>query len=538
VYDPGNPRRARLDRIGRYEIRAKIGQGAMGEVYRAHDPVLNREVAIKTISAGRGEDETLRRRFQREAQSAARLSHPNIVTVFELGEQGDQLFMAMELLEGLDLKQAIQQARLTLPQKLDVMEQICEGLAFAHAHQIVHRDLKPANVHLAPSGKVKIMDFGLARMSGSDMTRTGLVMGTPHYMSPEQVRGLKADARSDVFSLGCVFYEMMTGRRPFEADTMHAVLFKVMQEEPPSARGLAPAAPPALVQVVERALAKDPAERFADAGEMLAVLRRVRQAIASGRGDRLLPELARPSASSRTSASGAAASRSLASGSGSGSGADAGRRSLLPWLLGGLGVAVALGVLVLRGRATAPPPPAVTGEVQSLARELIETQVERARRRLEDGDHAEAARQAELVLKLDPRNAEAETILSQARAVTARVDAAAADARLAAESGDPGRLADAAWALMGADPSHALVGELAPRLGAGFRPRAEEARRAMTEARRAAEAARASRLPVFEDALALARQGEEALAAARPGPAAQRFLEARERFERARRLAR
>jgi hypothetical protein len=394
-------------------------------------------------------------------------------------------------------------------------------------------------VHLAPNGKVKIMDFGLARMSGSDMTRTGLVMGTPHYMSPEQVRGQKADTRSDVFSLGSVFYEMVTGRRPFEAETMHAVLFKVMQEEPPPARALSPGTPAVLIQVVERALAKDPAERFAHAGEMLAALRKTRQAIAAGRGDRPLPELARPSL--RPSAPGASSSRPSASASGSGSTGGAGGRGLLPWLLGGLllAVAVGFGVVVLRGRTRpAPPPPAVTGEVQSLARELIETQVERARRRLEDGDHVEAARQAERVLKLDPRNAEAQSILNEARAAADRVEGAAGEARLAAESGDPGRLADAAWALMSLDPSHALVGEIAPRLGAGFRGRAEEARRAMAAARGAAEAARASRLPVFEDAAAFARQGDEALAAAQPGVAAQRFLEARARFERARRLAR
>ena len=215
----------------------------MGEVFRAHDPALNRDVAIKVISAGLDADETVRKRFRREAEAAAKLMHPNIITVYELGLEGEQLFMAMELLDGIDLKHALTGRKMSLDEKLGVMEQICEGLAFAHGHEIVHRDLKPANIHILPSGKVKIMDFGLARFGGSEMTTTGMVMGTPHYMSPEQVRGAKADARSDVFALGCVLYEMLTGRKPFDAESMHAVLYKIMQEEPVPLREAAPGTP-------------------------------------------------------------------------------------------------------------------------------------------------------------------------------------------------------------------------------------------------------------------------------------------------------
>ena len=283
-------------RIGKYEIVGKIGQGAMGEVFRAHDPALNRDVAIKVISAGLDADETVRKRFRREAESAAKLIHPNIITVYELGLEGEQLFMAMELLDGIDLKHALTGRKMTLDEKLGVMEQICEGLAFAHAHEIVHRDLKPANIHVLPSGKVKIMDFGLARFGGSEMTTTGMVMGTPHYMSPEQVRGAKADARSDVFALGCVLYEMLTGTKPFDAESMHAVLYKIMQEEPVPLREAAPGTPETLVQVVERSLAKNPAERFENAGEMLAGIRQARQAVAAGKGHERVPGLERPPA--------------------------------------------------------------------------------------------------------------------------------------------------------------------------------------------------------------------------------------------------
>src|SRR5688572_11530041 len=281
-----------LDQIGKYRIVGKIGQGAMGEVYKAHDAVLNRMVAIKTINADLGADETLRKRFQREAQSAARLNHPNIITVYDYGEERNKIYMAMELLEGTDLKQTIARRRpLSLDDKLEIMDQMCDGLAFAHAGDIVHRDLKPANIHLLANGQVKIMDFGLARLGGSEMTRTGMVMGTPHYMSPEQVRGERADSRSDIFSLGCVFYELLTYRKPFDADSMHAVLFKVMQEEPPPVTALVPDLPHVLQDLLDRTLAKDPNQRLQDAGQLRAALRLAREAIADGRGDEPLAEL-------------------------------------------------------------------------------------------------------------------------------------------------------------------------------------------------------------------------------------------------------
>ncbi len=269
-----------LDHIGKYRVVGTIGKGAMGEVYKAKDPLLNRYVAIKTIAPALAADPAFRRRFQREAQSAAQLNHTNIVTVFDFGEEDGLTYMAMELLEGRDLKDAVRSRDLRLGDKLSVMEQICDGLAFAHAKGVVHRDLKPGNIHLQPNGQVKILDFGLARLGESDMTKTGTVMGTPHYMSPEQVRGQKADARSDVFSLGAVFYEMLSHHRPFEADSVHGVLFQILEQEPEPIRKWAPEVPAALVEVVERALAKDPAHRYADAGEMARGLADARDAIA------------------------------------------------------------------------------------------------------------------------------------------------------------------------------------------------------------------------------------------------------------------
>ena len=279
-----------LRQLGKYEIVGKIGQGAMGEVFKAHDPILGRDVAIKTMTAAIGTDEELRKRFHREAQSAARLSHPNIITIYDFGEDQGKVYMAMELLEGNDLKDLIgRHTPMSLAEKLGLMEQICDGLAFAHAKDVVHRDLKPANIHIQRGGQIKIMDFGLAKLSSSDMTRAGMIMGTPNYMSPEQVRGEKATARSDVFSLGAVFYELLTNRKPFEADSLHAVLFQVMQNEPETLANLIPDIPPALQQVVERAMHKDPTARFRDAGEMREGLRPARTALSQWAGGTLAP---------------------------------------------------------------------------------------------------------------------------------------------------------------------------------------------------------------------------------------------------------
>jgi eukaryotic-like serine/threonine-protein kinase len=270
-------------RIGKYEVIATIGRGSMGEVYKARDTVIDREVALKTMSPALGAIDELRQRFQREAQSAGSLNHANIVTVFDFGEDNGQAYMAMELLEGRDLKELIRlREPLPLAARLAVMEQICDGLAFAHSRHIVHRDLKPANIHVLPGGHVKVMDFGLARLSSSNMTRAGVLLGTPHYMSPEQVRGEKADARSDVFSLGIVCYELLAYRKPFDGDSMHAVMLQILNSEPAPLREVAPGVPARLERIVDLALAKDRARRFRDAGELREALRAIRGAVAAG----------------------------------------------------------------------------------------------------------------------------------------------------------------------------------------------------------------------------------------------------------------
>jgi serine/threonine-protein kinase len=262
-----------IGQIGKYKVLGKIGQGAMGEVYKAHDPVLGRFVAIKTISKGISSDEKARERFQKEAQSAAQLNHPNIITVYDFGEEDGTIYMAMELLEGMDLRELIEKRALTkIVDKLGIMEQICDGLAFAHAKGVVHRDLKPGNIHiLQPSGHVKIMDFGLARRS-EDAARTGVIMGTPYYMAPEQAQGERATTRSDVFSLGAVFYELLAGRRPFRGDTTIQLFDAIRREFPPPLRRFNPNLSRDVEAVVAHAMARLPDERYASAAELAADL--------------------------------------------------------------------------------------------------------------------------------------------------------------------------------------------------------------------------------------------------------------------------
>jgi len=251
------------ERIGKYRIVEAIGRGGMGSVYKAHDPLLDRMVAIKVMAEGTDTGEESRIRFLREAQSAARLNHANIITIYELGEDQGRIFIVMELLAGEPLSRSIGRVPpLPLRRRLTLMLQMCEGLAFAHQHGVIHRDIKPGNIFLLDTGQVKILDFGIARLASSELTRTGMLMGTPSYMSPEQARGQRSDARSDIFSLGVVFYEFLSGQKPFPGDDYFEILEKLRSLEPKSLRELAPTLPPALVGAVHRMLAKDPEARY------------------------------------------------------------------------------------------------------------------------------------------------------------------------------------------------------------------------------------------------------------------------------------
>ncbi|HEY6552525.1 MAG TPA: serine/threonine-protein kinase, partial [Vicinamibacteria bacterium] len=222
------------ERLGKYEILARLGQGAMGVVYHAHDPLLDRDVALKVMLAQVAQDPEQRLRFEREARAVARMMHPNVVTVFDLGYHTDGApYIAMELLRGRDLLQILRQGpALSLDRKLTIMLQVLEGLGHAHAAGIVHRDIKPANIFLPDEGTAKIMDFGVARFTMSSLTSTGVVVGTADYMSPEQVNGVRVDGRSDLFSAGAMLGELLTGHRPFHGESLVTILFKITHEEP------------------------------------------------------------------------------------------------------------------------------------------------------------------------------------------------------------------------------------------------------------------------------------------------------------------
>ncbi len=249
-------------RFGKYQVTGRLGKGAMGEVFRAHDPVLNRDVAIKVLSAS-NEERTAG--LLREAQAAARLNHPNIITVHDFGREAGLAYMAMELLDGGDLREKIEKKESgEIEERLYWMLRVLDGMAYAHERGIVHRDLKPGNVRILSDGQVKVLDFGLAR-GNEEAGESGTIRGTPYYMAPEQVRSERASERSDVFSLGAMFYELLTGRKPFPGSSVPAVLYAVVHDDPAP---FGPEIPPAIGAVIDRALRKDPAARFANAGEM------------------------------------------------------------------------------------------------------------------------------------------------------------------------------------------------------------------------------------------------------------------------------
>src|SRR5512146_1028216 len=268
--------------IGRYRIIGELGRGATGTVYRAVDPLIERTVAIKTLNPSLPEDvlNDVRERFLREAKSAGRLSHPNLVTIYDVGVECEIAFIAMELLEGQSLQRMLrQQGRLDYSMAADLAAQIAEGLEHAHRHAIVHRDVKPANVIVSPVGHAKLTDFGVAYVPSSSMTQTGVALGSPKYMSPEQVLGQPADPRSDIFSLGVMLYEMLVHRTPFEGAgeiVMFELMRRIMVEPHRNVSELDSMLPREFDRILARALAKKPEERYQHAGEMAEALRKLR----------------------------------------------------------------------------------------------------------------------------------------------------------------------------------------------------------------------------------------------------------------------
>src|SRR4029453_2350900 len=269
------------ERLGKYEIRSVLGKGAMGIVYKAYDPYIERFVAIKTIRKDTVEPELAAQymaRFKNEAKAAGRPHHPNIVGVYEYGEDEKVTFIAMEYVEGAGLREYLnRRASFDFGQLVALMEQLLDALEFAHAQGVVHRDIKPSNLIVTTKGLLKVSDFGIARVDTSNLTMVGMTIGTPPYMSPEQCRGAEVDHRSDLFSAGIVLYELLTGERPF-GGSLDSVTYKICHEEPPPpSKRSALKLPMEVDRLVATALAKDPAARSQDARAFHDALRDVAQ---------------------------------------------------------------------------------------------------------------------------------------------------------------------------------------------------------------------------------------------------------------------
>ena len=292
-----------ISQLGRYEVLGELGQGAMGIVYKARDPLIDRVVAIKTINLGLAldEKEEYEGRFYQEAKAAGRLNHPNIVTIYDVGKSGDVAYIAMEFLQGRELRDIMNDGGLLpVDQVLDIVAQVAQGLAYAHEHGIVHRDVKPSNIMVVRDGHAKITDFGIARMASSAVrTQTGMVLGSPKYMSPEQVMGKEIDQRSDIFSLGVMLYEMLTGQAPFNGENVNAIMYQTLNAVPAPPNTLNPAVPEMINFILAKALAKKVEDRYQNAKDFAVDLRACRDTLPrSGKqinvsppgGERKLPD--------------------------------------------------------------------------------------------------------------------------------------------------------------------------------------------------------------------------------------------------------
>jgi serine/threonine-protein kinase len=274
--------------LGRYQIEKELGKGAMGVVYLGRDPKINRVVAIKTMALSQEFDadelKDVKERFFREAETAGRLNHPNIVQMYDAGEEHDLAYIAMEFLKGKDLVPYTKPGNLLpLPKAMAIVARVAEALSYAHANNVVHRDIKPANFMYEPeSDQVKVTDFGIARITDSSKTKTGMVLGTPSYMSPEQLAGKKIDGRSDLFSLGVTLFQLTSGKLPFEGESMAQLMFKIANEAAPDIRTVRPDVPDCLVAIIDRALVKDPQQRYQTGGEMAKDLHACLALISSG----------------------------------------------------------------------------------------------------------------------------------------------------------------------------------------------------------------------------------------------------------------
>jgi eukaryotic-like serine/threonine-protein kinase len=473
--------------IHRYQIVDRIGQGGMGALYLARDPLLDRLVAIKVLREGFDNDE-LRERFAREARSAARLAHVNIVAIFDFGEHEGQPFIAMEYIPGETLAEKIRRkAALSTVQRLRYVEELCAGLGHAHKAQIVHRDVKPANVMISPDGLVKILDFGIARLADSSMTQAGMIVGTLNYMSPEQVAGGAIDHRSDVFALGAVFYEILAYRQAFPGSLRDGILHRILNAPPEALAGLRPDLDPAIAAIVMRALEKDPGARYQNLSTMRRDVARIRERLE--REDPQQGETLIVRADDETIA--IEAPRPSTGGLGSGTGSGSGETPRTP---------------SASGRRGADP-----REIAQRRAAEIAARLEAASGAFDRGDFSTAIAAAEAVLLLAPEHEDALRLIDRAHEAqdAAALAGAIAAARAALGEGALDRASELVDKAAAIDSGHVDVAAFRAELDAARQRAAEERRRAAAIAEAMARAERSLADGAHESAI---RAASEALA--------------------------
>ena len=553
-----------MNSIGRYQLVETLGQGGMGVVYRAFDTLLQRVVAVKVISGAIESGGEQRERFFREARAAGQLSHRNIITIYDLGEQDGQPYLAMEYLEGQDLQRRLTRPeRMSLARKIDLVMEVCQGLEYAHARGVIHRDIKPANIFITDNGTAKILDFGLARLVTSELTNSNMMMGTINYMAPEQVRGERADHRSDIFSLGVVLYELLGGRKAFEGESFATTLYRILQEEPESLLNIDPTLPPELVAIVERTLAKPRDERYQNMSELLRDLAVHRQQMAgyetpsggrpaSGGQARPSdpPQLSRPDSDAPTIAHvptpfppisswapGTAPPRTPSSamtpppvGSASGPPVSAPRRAI--WIAAATGIIALTAFAIWAGlspRPSAPQPSAPPAQAPAVDQAAVANAIRQATEALDAGDFAAAQRHAEAALVLAPDNADARRIRERAARTLETVTRELRDARSHLAAGRFEEASRAAGTVLGLVPGQAEARQLMQEASARSRGRgADEARTRMIQAKSAARAASAASLSsaAYEAALGAERSAQRLYDAGQLADATAGFYEA------------
>jgi eukaryotic-like serine/threonine-protein kinase len=510
--------------IGRYQILEKLGQGGMGVVYRAFDTLLERVVALKVISTPIEDKPEVRERFIREARAAGQLSHPNIITIHDLGEHDGQPYLAMELLEGEDLlSRMARPERMSLRRKVELATDICNGLEFAHSRGLIHRDIKPANIFITTGGTLKILDFGLARLMTSELTGSNMMMGTLNYMAPEQIRGERIDHRVDIFSVGVVMYELLSGRKAFAGDSFASTLFKILNEVPDPLLGIDPTLPPELVALVERALSKPRDERFQNMGEMLRELAVFRQFSFgdSPMSGRPISDRNRPPSDPVRVGSGPARVGSGPGRVGSGpayesetfadrpptptpaplltpppapvSSAGLSRGTKFATAAAIVAVLVIAGLWLVFGRSKAEPtsePAAATAPTPDATLEM-----QQALDALKRADYPAVARLTDDVLRKVPNHAEAQRVRAEARSAAESVTRSLQAAQAHLNAGRFEEASNAAGEVLSVAPNHPEAQRIMEEGASRSRGHgAEEARARMTRARGAARAANATAL--------------------------------------------